>query len=88
MILLFVPLVRQCGFQAGNSLTYQLMRLIEYITEAGSSRKQTVACFLDVEQAFNWVWHNSLLMKVRKTHLLDHYVHLITSSIQKRTIHI
>ena len=43
----------QFGFRAGHSSTHQLMRSVETVAEAGCSREQTVAVFLDVEKAFD-----------------------------------
>ena len=61
------------------------MRLVEYITDAGCRKEQTVACFLDVEKAFDSVWHDGLLFKLREIQLPDCYLRLIASFLTERT---
>ena len=61
----------QFSFRVGHSTTQQLMRLVECITGAGCRKEQTVACFLDVEKAFDSVWHDGLLFNLREIQLPD-----------------
>ena len=58
------------------------MRLVECITEAGYQGKQTTAIFLDVEKAFDRVWHEGVLYKLTEVLLPDCYVHLIGSFLR------
>ena len=52
---------KQFGFRVGHSTTHQLMRMVEYVTEAGCRRERTFGCLLDVEKAFDSVQHLSLI---------------------------
>jgi hypothetical protein len=55
----------QFGFRQGHSTTQQLLRLTEWTTRAFNHKKATGAVFLDVEKAFDQVWHEGLLHKLR-----------------------
>ena len=59
---------------------------MESITEAGCRRERTVGCFLDVEKAFDSVWHDGLLFKLREVQLPDCYLHLVASFLTERTV--
>ena len=61
------------------------MRMVEYITYAGCRRERTVGCFLDVEKAFDSVWHDGLLFKLREVQPPDCYLHLVASFLTERT---
>lgn len=59
----------QFGFRVWHSTTFQLIRLVDNITEAGCQKGQTIVCFLGVEKAFGSVWHDGLLFKLREIQL-------------------
>ena len=64
------------------------MRFVETVAEAGCSREQTVAVFLDVEKAFDRVWHPGLLYKLTEILLPDCYLHLIARFLRNRTFRV
>jgi hypothetical protein len=55
----------QFEFRQGHSTAQQLLRLTEWTTRAFNFKKATGAVFLDVEKAFDQVWHEGLLHKLR-----------------------
>ena len=50
----------QSGFRRAKSTDDNLFRLAQSIMESFNRGEQAVAAFLDVEKAFDNVWHNGL----------------------------
>ena len=55
---------RQAAYLKGDSTTHQLLYLVHYIRLAWQNGKVVQAIFLDVEGAFDKVWHLGLLAKL------------------------
>lgn len=70
----------QFGFREGHSTLQQVNRLTNEIRRTFENREYCCAIFLDVAQAFDKVWHEGLVYKIRKylpanTHsLLESYL--------------
>jgi Reverse transcriptase (RNA-dependent DNA polymerase)/Endonuclease-reverse transcriptase len=75
----------QFGFKAKHSTDHQLIRLTEHVTKGFGRGQVTGAVFLDVEKAFDRVWHEGLLCKLIDTLLPARYVHLIKSYLINRS---
>ncbi|GFU98395.1 probable RNA-directed DNA polymerase from transposon X-element [Trichonephila clavipes] len=54
----------QHGFRPRLSTTHQLLRVVEYIKEGNNMGQCTAAVFLDIQKAFDRVWHTGLLFKL------------------------
>ena len=54
----------QSGFRQNKSTDDHLFRLSQSVMESFNRREQVVAAFLDVEKAFDNVWHNGLRYKI------------------------
>ena len=54
----------QSGFRRANSTDDHLFRLSQSIMESFNRGEHVVAAFLDVEKAFDNVWHNGLRYKI------------------------
>ena len=54
----------QSGFRQNKSTDDHLFRLSESVTESFNRGEHAVAAFLDVEKAFDNVWHNGLRYKI------------------------
>ena len=78
----------QFGFKRQHSTREALIRLTEHIQQSFQRRFHTVAIFLDVEQAFDTVWHHGLLYKLQQLRIPDAYIHLLASYLQQRTFRI
>ena len=83
-----VLIPEQFGFRESHSTTQLLLRFVEYVTDSGCKGKQTVAFFLDVAKAFDRVWHEGVLFKLKEVLLPDCYVHLIASFLRDRTFRV
>lgn len=55
----------QFGFRLSHSTTQQCHRLIDTISHALETRQYCCGVFLDVTQAFDRVWHDGLLFKLK-----------------------
>ena len=54
----------QSGFRQNKSTDDHLFRLSQSAMESFNMREHVVAAFLDVEKAFDNVWHNGLWYKI------------------------
>lgn len=57
------------GFRNCHSTIQQIIRLTEEIIENFNLSTQTAMVFLDIEKAFDKLWHNGLLYKMHKLQL-------------------
>jgi hypothetical protein len=66
----------QFGFHAHHSMTLQCMRLADHVNLHFNNDISTAAVFLDIEKAFDTMWHPRLLYKLSKlqfsTSLIKH----------------
>jgi hypothetical protein len=74
----------QFGFRGRHSTVHQLVRVTEYITEQFNKNRSTGAVFLDIEKAFDRVWHTGLIYKLIQYKFPDKLIHLINSYINSR----
>ncbi|KAL7293246.1 hypothetical protein TKK_0013026 [Trichogramma kaykai] len=77
----------QFGFKNKHSTVEQVHRIANKICDSFESKKYVSAVFLDVAQAFDRVWHEALLYKIKKSFLDQHY-RLIKSYLHRRTFHV
>ena len=54
----------QSGFRKSKSTNQHLFRLFQIIMESFNRGEHVIAAFLDVEKAFDSVWHNELRYKI------------------------
>jgi hypothetical protein len=74
-------------FRNNHSTIDQIHRITDVIEKTLESKRVCCAVFLDVAQAFDIVWHNGLLHKLRST-LPDHYYRLLESYLTNRHFHV
>ena len=55
----------QSGFRSGDSTIYQLLSITTTIYETFEKYDETRAIFLDISKAFDKVWHEGLLFKLK-----------------------
>ena len=62
----------QSGFGQAKSTDDHLFRLSQSVMESFKRKEHVVAAFLDVEKAFDNVWHNALRYKIFMLDLNSH----------------
>ena len=76
---------QQCGFRRGRSTSHQLIRIIKTTKENIRKKKSTGVIFLDVEKAFDRVWHNGLLYKMIKLNFPLNLIKSVSSFLSERS---
>ena len=74
----------QFGFMSQRSTTHQLVRVTEYIQSGFNLQEHTTATFLDVEKAFDTVWHTGLLFKLIEFQFPENIIYIIASYLHNR----
>ena len=64
----------QSGFRKSKSTNDHLFRLSQTIMESFNRGEHVIAAFLDVEKAFDNVWHNGLRYKIYQLDLPTNFV--------------
>jgi hypothetical protein len=65
-------------------MTLQCMRLKEYVTLNVNNNISMAAVFLDIEKAFDTIWHSGLLCKLSKLEFSTSLIKLISSFLSQR----
>ncbi|KAJ4435372.1 hypothetical protein ANN_17986 [Periplaneta americana] len=78
----------QFGFKPHHSTREAIHRLTSHIQNGFQRKQHTIAAFLDIEQAFDTVWHDGLLYKLDNIHIPSSYIKLIHSYLQNRTFQV
>lgn len=73
----------QFGFRHQHSTIQQCHRITDQINKALEEKKYCSALFLDISQAFDKVWHNGLLFKIKSTFSHSYYL-LLKSYLNDR----
>lgn len=85
----FKPREEQHAFRLGHSTTTQLVKLTDELAKNMNNKRQTAAIFLDVEKAFDRVWHDGLIHKLHtQTDTPKHLIKLIQSFLKDRSFNI
>ena len=77
----------QSGFRNKHATVDQVHRITDVIERSLEEKKICSAVFLDVAQAFDKVWHDGLIMKLKRC-LPVQYVQLLESYISQRTFRV
>jgi hypothetical protein len=72
------------GFRARHNTTFQCMRLTDHLTLNFNNNMTTAAVFLDIENAFDKIWHIGLLYKLSELTFLTSLITLINSFLSQR----
>lgn len=75
----------QFGFRKQHSTTHQVKRIVNIIDSNKRQRKSTGIVFLDIEKAFDSIWHNGLIFKLQKFGYPIYLQKIIKSFLSKRT---
>ncbi|GFT45000.1 RNA-directed DNA polymerase from mobile element jockey [Trichonephila clavipes] len=75
----------QHGFRPRLSTSHQLLRVVEYIKDGIDRNQYTAAVFLDIQKAFDRVWHTGLLFKLITYKIPPPLILLLKSYINDRS---
>jgi hypothetical protein len=75
---------QQFGFRARHSTTQQIMRIVETVSLRFNENKSTAMTLLDIEKAFDSVWHEALLHKIHSYGFPMYLVKIISSFLTNR----
>ena len=78
----------QSDFRRAKSTDDHLFRLSQSITESFNRGEHVVAAFLDVEKAFDNVWHNELRFKIFQLDLPTKMTHWLSDFLVGRLIQV
>jgi len=74
----------QFGFRPQHSTTIQLVKFIDNTTDNMNIRLKTATTLLDIEKAFDKVWHEGLLFKLLAMQVPHQIVSIINSFLKDR----
>jgi exonuclease III len=75
---------QQFGFRAKHSTTQQIMRIVETVSLRFNEDKSTAMTLLDIEKAFDSVWHEALLHKILSYEFPIYLIKIIKSFLNNR----
>ena len=75
---------KQSGFSPGDSCTNQLLSIAHEILAAFDEGHEVRGVFLDISKAFDRVWHEGLLFKLRQNRILGELITLIKDFLSCR----
>ena len=78
----------QSGFRKSKSTNDHLFRLSQAIMESFNRGKHVIAAFLDVEKAFDNVWHNGLRYKIYQLDLPTKLCRLLSDFLVGKVIQV
>lgn len=78
----------QHGFRPNHSTTNQQVNLIDGLVTSANKRTFTAVVSLDVEKAFDKVWHEGLLYKLIKMNIPTQLVKIIKSFLSDRSFQV
>lgn len=82
------PRVEQFGFRAEHSTTLQVARVLHDLAAARNKRERAAAVFLDMERAFDRVWHAGLLSKLATSTTPRRLVKIVATFLHGRTFQV
>lgn len=75
----------QFGFREGHSTVHQIKRIVNLIINNKKRKISTGMVLIDIEKAFDSVWHDGLIYKLEKINTPIHLIKLLTSFLRNRT---
>jgi hypothetical protein len=75
----------QFGFRSEHSTINPILEFHTDTTRRANLKEHTLAVFLDIERAFDRVWHDGLVQKLIKIPINPNFIQLIDSFLSNRT---
>lgn len=79
-----IIMMEQFGFRRGHSTSHQLLRLSNTIKSNKAVAKSTAMALLDVEKAFDNVWHDGLVYKLNNLNVPVYLVKIVQNYLSQR----
>jgi hypothetical protein len=79
---------QQFGFRKCHSTTHQILRITERVSRNFNQDNSTGMVFLDIEKAFDTVWHDGLIHKLVVNHFPEHLIKIISSFLKNREAYV
>ncbi|GBM31205.1 RNA-directed DNA polymerase from mobile element jockey [Araneus ventricosus] len=76
---------RQFGFRVHHSTVHQLLCVINSITQGMNNKFYTGGVFLDIQKAFDRMWHDGLIYKLIQLNFPKYLIHILRSFLENRT---
>ena len=80
--------LKQTAYRKGMNTNENLLRLTQFASEALQWKETCLVCFLDVEAAFDKVWHEGLLFKLSRKKCPEYLLRWISSYLDRRTLRV
>ncbi|GBN75199.1 putative RNA-directed DNA polymerase from transposon BS, partial [Araneus ventricosus] len=74
----------QFGFRKNLSTNHQVVRVTELIHDGFEKSESTGALFLDVANAFDKIWHDGLLLKLKRLGVSAQFIKILRSYLTSR----
>ena len=75
---------KQSGYRRGDSTVKQLLSITHEIYKAFDESKELRAVFLDISRAFDRVWHDGLLYKLKRIGIEGEIINILSSFLSSR----
>ena len=75
----------QSGFRPGDSTINQLLAITDEIFRAFETVDETRAVFLDISKAFDKVWHEGLIFKLKQNGIHGNLLHTLNAFLNDRS---
>jgi hypothetical protein len=79
---------QQFGFRSKHSTTQQVLRITETVSLRFNENKSTAMTLLDIEKAFDSVWHDALLHKLHSNGFPMYQIKMIVSFLENRVSYV
>ena len=74
----------QSGFKPGDSCTNQLISITHEIYQSFDDGFEVIGVFLDISKAFDKVWHNVLIYKLKQNGVAGDLLDTLTNFLKER----
>jgi hypothetical protein len=75
----------QFGFKEGHSTIHPLIPLTNNVQVNKLMGKKSAALFMDINKAFDSIWHKGLLYKMNMLNVPEYITHIIKNYLENRT---
>ena len=75
----------QSGFKPGDSYINQLISITHEIYQSFDHGLEVRGVFLDISKAFDKVWHNGLIYKLKQNGVAGDLLDTLTNSLKEKT---